>query len=810
MIDRSMVRIAFRTLGRHKGFTTAVIVAIGLAIALNTTMYSVLDAMLAPYIAARKPENIYAVRYSGDFRHLLGPDVTERALLAGVGQFEAVTGSRWLRRPLVRSSGRTKRLETSVLIVRANYFGFLGTPAVQGRTFRPADEAEALNPLVISDRLAESLFAGESPINRAITLDGVGYSVVGVVTRSAVFGPLYNDAYMLRPASSPPVPITLVRFREHLDPRVVQDRLKVVATRLALAAGESPSETAFQVRAFNTKQFAMSDFQIGLAAAVIAVLLVACANFANLQLARGLARSRELAVHLAVGASQRQLVTYLLLETAILAAAALALGILLTFWGIRIVKATIPPVVSAYMIAPQTSWRMFVFATGAALVSLCLVGLLPALRVARVDPSALLKSGTGARPTREHRRRYGIMVFVQIGLALPVLLGAIVLSRAALPLHDSAFLTLRFGFNPEPLVLADVPVGMARRAADAAAELSARARSVPGAIEAAAFIGAAPVKSTLTVEDAGGDFHEEIVVNWGYQIVSPSYFRAYGRRIVRGRDLQDGELDGDAVIVDRRSATILWKGADPVGRSIKFGDRSANVPWRRVVGVMASPTVEEIREFDFANSDRVGAIARVMSLGDTVSRAMNVVVRVRGDTRAAAVRVDRALLGAASDGQGGGAVALVDGMSIVHASARIPISMARSRQDFIASLFATFAFFGLGLVAIGIHGIIAHSIAEQRLELAIRISLGAAARDVLHAVLREGTVVVLAGVAIGLLLATQVIWWLAPFFNYREEPYNAPLFAGTAMVLVVLAILAAIVPALRATRIAPAEALRHD
>jgi len=190
---------------------------------------------------------------------------------------------------------------------------------------------------------------------------------------------------------------------------------------------------------------------------------------------------------------------------------------------------------------------------------------------------------------------------------------------------------------------------------------------------------------------------------------------------------------------------------------------------------------------------------------------VSIVARTSGEPRSMAVRLERVMQGGVRDGAGVATVLpLVDAASIVHAGMRIPVSMARQRQGFIATLFATFALFGLGLVALGVHGIVAHSVAERRREIAVRISLGATARNVLHAVLREGNVAVLGGIAIGLLAARQAIWWLEPFINFLEDPYDAPLFAGAAAALFLVAILSAAAPALRATRTNPVEALRHE
>jgi len=195
LVDRSSIRVALRTLGRHRGFTVVAILSLAVAIALNTTMYSVLDAMIRPKIGVRKPENIYWLRYfSNDSRHD-DPAAIERALRVRAPGFEGVSGSDRsafaMREPLIENGARYKR--TGPLVVRPNFFQFLGTTPIEGRVFAPADSVATPPATVISDGLAAKLFPDQSPVGRTITIDGDGYTVIGVVEHSSVFVPLYPD-----------------------------------------------------------------------------------------------------------------------------------------------------------------------------------------------------------------------------------------------------------------------------------------------------------------------------------------------------------------------------------------------------------------------------------------------------------------------------------------------------------------------------------------------------------------------------------------------------------------------------------------
>ena len=811
MIDHTTVRVAFRTLGRHKGFTIVAVLSLAIAIALNTTMYSVLDAMLRPYINARKPENIWEVRfYANDARKLDYANV-ERALQSGAKGYDGVTGTDFMlgryTGTLVENGSHYKRVRLT--IVRPNYFAFLGSQPLQGRLFAPFDSVSGTTNAVISDKLSSKLFPDESPVGRSITVEGNGYTVIGVLERSSVFYPLSSDIWILRPPKQRPTPITLMRTTDGVDEKVLRTSLATISAQITLESAEPAGTMGFYLKHFEVKQFRIEGFHFALFGAVGAVLLVACANLANLQLARGLARNRELALRSAVGASRRQLIQHLLLESGILAFAGLVLGILLTLWGAWIVKGFVPPEITDYMIEPRTSWRVFVFASFAAVLCLFLVGLLPALHVSRVDPDSLLKSSSGTGANKEHRRRYGMMVIAQIGFALPVLVGAIVVLQTAFKMRSREYLGReRYGYDPAPLIAGNVnflsDTVRVIKVAGVASDLVGRAKALSGTLEAAVSYTEQPEKRIVSVDDENGAVREEPAHQWGYDVVSPSLFRTMGIAIERGRDFKEGEF-GRSVIMDAGSARFLWGHHDPVGRSIKFGNAQSDAPWYRVVGITKDQRdTATIRRMNYSYGFRLTEVYRVIAPSDSFVlgrrwwRRLTLYARVRGNTELAAVRLQRALRSAP----------VVDGPSVT------PIvdewmAYMKVRQDFVAALFTTFAFLGLSLVAVGVYGIVSHSIAERRRELAVRISLGATARNILHSVLREGNALILAGIAFGLLFTKYTVWWLGQFMD-ENAGYDALLFAVIATGLFALAAFAAFIPALRATRIDPVEALRHE
>jgi hypothetical protein len=307
---------------------------------------------------------------------------------------------------------------------------------------------------------------------------------------------------------------------------------------------------------------------------------------------------------------------------------------------------------------------------------------------------------------------------------------------------------------------------------------------------------------------------------WDYRTVSPSFFRVMGRTIERGRDFRDGEFDGNAVIMDAPSAKYMWGSHNPIGRAIKFGDAKSDEPWHRVIGILGDMRdTFWIRRTDPYANYRIAEVYRVITPADSAAYLFNprfrgtipeamlraratitLYARTRGNAELAAVRLQRELRSMKS----------AEAPSAVPMEDELGISTWRVRQDFVASLFSTFAFIGLGLVAIGLYGIVSHSVAERRRELAVRISLGATARHILRSVLREGNVLLLGGMAIGLFLTKYTVMWLGQYFSNENDGYNAPLFAAIAAFLFALAAFAAFIPAWRATRIDPVEALRHE
>jgi putative ABC transport system permease protein len=804
------VRYSFRTLVRHKRFSALAIVSLSLAIALNTTMYSVLDALIDPKVAIREPKRLFSLSYFGDYRRrVLDQDKFEAMRTLRFAEGMARSVSNYGMSNVVERGSSTR--DARVKNIAPNYFALLGNQPSAGRLLSEADVYVEPRPIVMSERLWKQLFPERDTFDTAtVLLDGQPRSVIGLLPYEGDFPGNYTDIWQLPPANAPNFAITpfnIVRLRPGVTLEQAQAELDVVAQRLAILGGESPRDVAFRMRPAMGEPFRFMRFHFALIGAVLAVLLVACFNLANLQLARGITRSRELATRAAIGASRSDIIAQLILESAWLAVAGLLLGLVLTIWGMKLVASSVPPSLSDFIVRPQTSWRLFAFAGLATVVCLGFIGLAPAIKLSRVDINELLKSGSGTGVSRKSRRQYGALVVVQIGLALALLVGAALLLRAAAALYG-----LDVSQHYNNIIQAWVRItpsgsGDRRTMGDVSADLVARARAVKTVADAATIVTAAPKKYFISLDDPGGTPKEIGTGMYRYRIVSSSYLRTFQLKILKGRDFQEGEFAEQLVIVDDLTARYLWPGTNPIGQLIKMGDVRSNAPWLRVIGVVQYKNLWAV--FDRVNPEerqapRLGAIYVLNGADSTpVVKGAGMTLAVRGTTNLQHLAV--VLQNTLNDEARGLRAAYVRRMFEI-----LMIDKMREKQNFIAALFITFALLALGVAALGVYAIVSHTVSQRTREFGVRIALGAGEREIRQSVLQEGNVLALGGIALGLILAARAVVLLQGFLRSDEDRYDSWLFAVVAIVLFAVTLVASYIPARRAMRINPVEALRND
>jgi len=559
------------------------------------------------------------------------------------------------------------------------------------------------------------------------------------------------------------------------------------------------------------RPFRIGPFHLALVASAIAILLVACANLANLQLARGLGRGSELALRSALGASRRRLTVTLMWENAVLAAGGLAVGLIFASWSAHALRALVPSQVANYVVAPRPSWGFVPVATLASVVALLAAGLWPAWRVAGVNPNELLRNRAGTGAHRHHRRLYAALIVVQIALALPLLSGAALLARSAWRLENTTYVIQHYiGFNPAPLIVSQVKLngtpGVRVRLDSLAYGLGERLRGIRGVSAAAVATSAAPEGKAVTIVDADGRSREIPAPMWSAGVVTTSYLRTLGRALSAGRPFSGGLESEAQVIVDEPTARFLWPGVSAIGRRIKFGDFRSTAPWARVTGVLRDARdTATISLMDPLSGHHLGPVYRTFTPSDTVVSsaagiALQVYARSESNVQRSAIDVRHALW--ATPGVLSSYTAPADNA--------YGLTDQRAGERFIALIFSTFALLGTGLAMMGVFGVVAYSVNERRREFAVRVSLGATPRIILRTVLREGNILVLLGTAVGLFLTKRSAPWLGMFLTGVNDLYDAPLFAALAFALGSVVFLAALVPALRVIHADPVEALRND
>lgn len=808
---------SLRTLKRQKRFAATAIVCLGVAIALNTTMYSVLDALLRPHNEIRDPDQIVSFRYFGDYNQRL-PMKDKHAAFLALSFHDGVATTRLSWEDQLAERGSRIR-EVQTMSVSPNWFRLMGLRPLEGRLIDERDVGLTERPVVIGERLWKQLFPERErfePVN--IVLGGNGRHVVGILARSAGFPEV--DVFQLPSPQEAQFMFAfgVARLKSGVTIDEARAEAKAVSDRFRAITGEGP-DAGWRILKERRQFYGDWNFHYALIGSVVAVLLIACANLANLQLARGVSRARELATRAAVGATRSDIVWQLVLESSWLALGGLLLGGLLTWWGVGVIDSSVPRSVTDYIGYPHVNLRVMGVAIAVTLLCLVLMGLLPALKLSRVDVNELLKAGAGTGSSARSRRQYGALVVVEVALALACMCatGLLVRSAATVRAHDYSeeYRGLVYGYVLLPVTKEDT-----RTRRDLAEAVLQRARRVAGLVAIASKSSGKPLRHAITIYDDGGQPRSLPAPNWSYHLVSSDYFRASLMPIIRGRDFSPGEFAGTQVIVDSVAARSLWPGRDPVGQQLKLDSAHVRGPWYTVVGVTRQRKIQLNTDADMAEYERsvirnfgnafrgnvyvLNSIDTARVVPQTTRRdwlMVRYVARTAGDVERFSLLLRNALL------------ELGPGVRV-----GFPESWAqytrmrflRERHDFMATLFLIFSVSALALAVIGVYSIIAHMVAHRTREFGVRIAVGAGARDIRRMVLKEGNILTLSGIAIGLLLTYKTARWVRAFVFSDWDRYDSRVFAAVALVLFGAAWLASFLPARRAMRINPVEALRNE
>ncbi|HUX33656.1 MAG TPA: FtsX-like permease family protein [Gemmatimonadaceae bacterium] len=805
------LRVALRTLRRSKAFAAFSILALALAIAANTTMSSLVDALLHPTYGFPHPEQLVVAQFTApkigmfttfDVVSALGDSGRSYAGVSSWGRTLPVTMPKTV---VVGSQG----LSVPSIEVRWNYFNVVGAHQAYGRLF--ADSSAGHQQLaVISDRLWRQLGGDRRSFAPfTITADGDSYTVTGVLAHHAGL-PADADLFLATPATANTR--VLLRLRPGVTHAQALRELNVLARDI------DPSHSAlanFRLSAMVKGPARTLQLPTALGAATLAVLLIACANIGNLFLARGMARNRELATRVAFGASRLQVARLLFAESGLVAAAGGGLGVLVSLWTIHLLSATLPANLQYLgLVEPQLSWRVLATGIGLTVAAAVFFGVLPVVALLRADVGELL-NGNGSRTTTVGGARFRLLVVAEVAAALTLAVSASMLTAAAGRIR---FLDL--GYDTHNLLTATVPEfaltsgtlgGVPGAGGDTASAprfdraLAAgrygdleRLRHDPGVV-AASVMWMGNLDPDVRVDEMGGT---QPRVPTGFTttayFVDPAFLRTLGIAVVHGRGFESTE-DGPlpSVILDEGTARLFWPHGSGVGRLIHFGPTTNHEPWMRVVGI-TKPLLFQANCGDGPCTRHIILIANGRAF-QAPRFIATYVIRARGDAGALIPRLTSFL----ADTHPGR-------MSMVRTWGEVTgISALEESHDFIASLFGAFAITGLLLALIGVYGVAAYGVERRVREFGVRIALGARTSDILRLVLRDGNATALLGLAVGLLLANWAEQFIAHFlFGFdASEPY----FLAVAVVVLFAATVAAgVPPALRAARVNPVDTLRSE
>jgi putative ABC transport system permease protein len=803
---RQDLRYALRTLLKNPGFTIIAVIAVALGIGANSAIFSVVNAVLLRPLPFKNPEQLVMVWENAT--HLGFPKNTPSPLnfLDWQRQNTVFTGMAAMAERSFNLTGVGEPERLDGRRVSANLFDLLGVPALLGRTFVPDDDRPGTHVVLLSYSLWQRRFGSDaSIIGRTVALNGESYTVIGVIPRGVDlpgYGNWHDQLW---------VPIAFTNEEKTERGTHFLDVIARIKPGITLGQARAEMET---IAARLAKEYPRSNTRMGavvtplheeivgdikpalliLLGAVGFVLLIACANVANLLLARAAVREQEIALRLALGASRSRLTRQFLTESVLLAFLGGGFGLLLAFAGMRALKMFIPATVSLTQ-AINIDGKVVVFTAFIVLLTGILFGLAPAMHASHSNLNESLKEGgRDSAIGRKGNRLRRLLVIGEVAISFILLIGAGLLINSFLHLRN-----LDPGFRTDHLLtmkvdLSELKYPDGERRSLFFDEVLRRIRALPG-VQSVAVAGNLPLTYNgdsmgIAVEgilDPPPDQWPDVI----YRAVGPGYFSTMGIPMIRGRDFtdQDGADSKKEVVISEKTAQHYWPGQDPIGKRLKPGATTSDVPWREVIGV-----VKDVRQNDFIAQPKMQMYFSYRQLKDLAANAL--VVRTSVEPMSLATSMRNAIWAVDKDQP----VANIDTMDHI-------VSEAIARQRFSMLLLGIFAALALVLAAVGIYGVMSYSVTQRTHEIGVRMALGARRADVLQMTVKQGLKLVGVGMMIGLaaaFLLTRVLASLL-FGISATDPIT---FIGISLVLLGAAILASYVPALRATKVDPIIALR--
>ena len=800
------VAYAVRSFRRSPAFTAVALLSLTLGIGATTAIFSVIyGVLIAPYPYAR-PGEIWAPEVRGvDGRGGRAYRPEELRPLSEIPAFSDVMATSI---ETVLMTGEFSPESFNGVLLSGNAFNFLGVPPVIGRTIQPSDirpDGTAEPVVVLSSKLWMRLFEGNpSAMGRTLQLNGRPHTIIGVMPPR--FGWYGNEGFWL-PLAPARTDLSFINPIMRLAPGVssaaAEEQLKAFNQRLL---AEKP--TTFPSQGFTTRLRNYLDVTVAsgemrtslqlLLGAVGFLLLIACANVANLQLARGTARTREVAVRISIGAGRRRLIRQLLTESVLLSLIGGALGILFAFAATKTIVALMPEFYVPNESRVTINMPVLAFSVAVSLMTGILFGLVPALRMSRPGVADALKAGRSTGSENDGARSRYALVVVEVALSVVLLVSAGLMIRTFVVLQ-----TIDPGIQPHRVLLVGLPLPPATYATleqrnQFAASVLERVSNLPGVETASIGHPFGGPQTPIAIVGQTSDESRRVTLN----LVGENHLRAFGIRLVAGRMFDAAEVRrADRVAVINEAAVKLFPaGESPIGARIRL-DVLEHPPARTlidtskggevtVIGIIANTRNAGIK------NDSVPAIALPYSIVAPLQRML--AVRATADPMLQLNAV-RAAVRAIDQDQPLGRPITVDEV----------LSQEVVQPRFTMALFSTFAIIGLALAAAGIYSVLSFHVLSRTHELGVRMALGAPRGHVLGLMLKMGGRLVVAGLVIGTVVSLGATRMLRSQL-FGVQPADALSYAAVAILLSLVALAACYIPARRAAGVNPIIALRQE
>jgi len=806
------LRYGLRQLRKNPGFTSIAVLTLGLGIAINATMFSLVSAILLRRPPGVEPDRIAVVTsidpasgFQADASQVSAPNFLSWRESNHV--FSEMAAADVYRTASLTAQRESESVRAAA--VTANFFGVLGVAAERGRTFNLGEDQPGRDHVVIlSHQLWERKFDSDAAIvGRTVRINRENYTVIGVMPDD--FRLLGYTSQLWLPLVLSPADQSAAAHRDRslflfarMKPGVAIEQARAEFATLAQRAQSTfpESEKGWGATARTLPDFLVYSFGIRSGLAVIMttvgfVLLIACANVSGLLLARAVSRKKELAIRASMGAGRLRIVRQLLTEGMVIAFVGGGAGVLMSYWGIRLVRASLSMNEAMAAVGLHLDTNVLLFSAGISMLCALLCSLAPALRASRADVTTSLKDeGRTASPGKSHARLRTLLVTGEIALSLCLLIGTGLLFVGIFRLTHQ-----NLGFQSDNLMTGGITLDDARykRADDRIAfvrDLVSRLRQIPGA-EAAAVSSdlpsSGPARVTLRLQDKPQPGPNQSLSAYDL-VVTPDFFRTARIALQRGRLFNDADTAQSprVLVVNQKFVERFLNGEDPLGKQVQLEVNGAASGWCQIIGL-----VDNVKPVSQTSTDVPEVFEAFLQ---RPVPAFSLLVRSRSDPNGLAPAVR-------------GVVAQMDGE--LPLANLMSMSTVLDRQNggdaFFARVLAGFAVMALLLAAIGIYGLLAFTVGERAHEIGIRMAVGARYQDIWRMIFGQGLKMAGVGGAIGLALAFPLPQLFgAIFFDLHVNEPRLYVVVPAVVLLVTLA--AACVPAVRASRVDPMNALRQE